>query len=149
MLIEHADRFGLAQLHQLRGRVGRGAQQSFCLLVATGSVAHGSPSSRADDKIPPARQRLEALVKTTDGFLIAEEDLRIRGPGEFFGVRQWGVPEFRAANLIRDSVLLEQARQDARMMVAGDPTLAAPVHRAAREAMLRRWRTKLDLGMVS
>ena len=149
ILIEHADRFGLAQLHQLRGRVGRGAQQSFCLLVATGSVAHGSPSSRADDKIPPARQRLEALVKTTDGFLIAEEDLRIRGPGEFFGVRQWGVPEFHAANLIRDSVLLEQARQDARMMVAGDPTLAAPAHRAAREAMLRRWRTKLDLGMVS
>jgi len=149
ILIEHADRFGLAQLHQLRGRVGRGAQQSFCLLVATGSVGHGSPLSPEDAKGSPARQRLEALVKSTDGFLIAEEDLRIRGPGEFFGVRQWGAPEFRAANLIRDRALLEQARQEARAIVVTDPRLAAPMYRAAREAMLRRWRTKLDLGTVS
>ncbi|OGX12187.1 MAG: ATP-dependent DNA helicase RecG, partial [Nitrospirae bacterium RIFCSPLOWO2_12_FULL_63_8] len=101
MVIEHAERFGLAQLHQLRGRVGRGAQQSYCLLLS--AVAAGVEGSAA-------RRRLDALVASNDGFVIAEEDLRLRGPGEFFGARQWGVPEFRVANLIRDGALLEQAR---------------------------------------
>lgn len=99
--------------------------------------------------VTQARQRLEALVKSSDGFVIAEEDLRIRGPGEFFGVRQWGLPEFRAANLIRDGAILEQARQEAFALLAADPRLADPVHRALREATLRRWQTKLDLGSVS
>jgi ATP-dependent DNA helicase RecG len=148
ILIEHAELFGLAQLHQLRGRVGRGARQSFCMLVATGAVGQGS-SAGPVDRTAPARQRLEALVKSSDGFAIAEEDLRIRGPGEFFGVRQWGVPEFRAANLIRDATLLEQARQEARTILRADPPLASPDHRPAREAMLRRWETKLALGQVS
>jgi ATP-dependent DNA helicase RecG len=148
ILIEHAERFGLAQLHQLRGRVGRGATQSFCLLVTTGSIGQGPPPAPGN-KTSPARQRLEALVKSTDGFVIAEEDLRIRGPGEFFGIRQWGVPEFRAANLIRDTALLEQARREARAILGADPALAAPGHHAAREAMLRRWSAKLALGKVS
>lgn len=140
MLIEHAERFGLAQLHQLRGRVGRGAQQSYCLLLASGV---------SGDAGSTARRRLEALVHSNDGFVIAEEDLRLRGPGEFFGVRQWGAPEFRAANLIRDGALLEQARREAFAMVQEDPHLAAPGHQAARTAMIRRWDTKLSLGSVS
>ncbi len=144
MLVEHAERFGLAQLHQLRGRVGRGTQQSYCLLLASGIRGKG-----VGEKGSEARQRLEALVNSTDGFVIAEEDLRIRGPGEFFGVRQWGVPEFRAANLIRDAAMLEQARQEAFALVKTDPHLAQPSHQPLRAAMLRRWQTKLDLGSVS
>jgi ATP-dependent DNA helicase RecG len=140
MLIEHAERFGLAQLHQLRGRVGRSAQQSSC-----GLLAEWSPG----DEGSAARRRLEALVRSNDGFVIAEEDLRLRGPGEFFGVRQWGVPEFRVANLIRDHALLEQARQEAFTLVREDARLAAPDHQAARAAMLRKWEAKLSLGTVS
>jgi len=139
MLVEHADRFGLAQLHQLRGRVGRGSQQSFCLLLV---ASHATPSSEAG-------RRLEALVKSTDGFMIAEEDLRIRGPGEFFGVRQWGMPEFRAANLVRDAAILEQARQEAYALIQADPSLGNPRYQALRTAVLRRWQAKLDLGTVS
>jgi ATP-dependent DNA helicase RecG len=140
MLVEHAERFGLAQLHQLRGRVGRGAQQSYCLLLA--SLAAGEEGSAA-------RRRLDALVQSSDGFVIAEEDLRLRGPGEFFGSRQWGVPEFRVANLIRDHALLEQARREAQALVREDPRLAAPGSQAARDAMRRRWKMKLSLGSVS
>ena len=140
MLVEHAERFGLAQLHQLRGRVGRSAQQSYCLLLA--SVAAGPDGSGA-------RRRLEALVRSSDGFVIAEEDLRLRGPGEFFGSRQWGVPEFRVANLIRDHALLEQARHEAQTLVREDPRFTAPGHQAARDAMRRRWQAKLVLGSVS
>jgi ATP-dependent DNA helicase RecG len=88
-------------------------------------------------------------VRSTDGFVIAEEDLRIRGPGEFFGLRQWGMPEFRVANLVRDAELLRQARQEAFALLKQDPQLKAPMHRALRETMLRRWETKLDLGSVS
>ena len=141
MLIEHAERFGLAQLHQLRGRVGRGTILSYCLLVTAGHPREGSKQSTA-------QQRLEALVSSTDGFHLAEEDLRIRGPGEFFGVRQWGLPEFRAADLIRDRVLLEQARSEAFAWVQRDPYLAAPSSQAVREAMLRRWKERLELGAI-
>jgi ATP-dependent DNA helicase RecG len=88
-------------------------------------------------------------VRSTDGFVIAEEDLRIRGPGEFFGFRQWGIPEFRVANLVRDADLLQQARQEAFALLTQDPQLKAPAHRAVREAMLRRWQEKLELGSVS
>jgi ATP-dependent DNA helicase RecG len=145
MLIEHAERFGLAQLHQLRGRVGRGAQQSFCLLLASGRGG----GERLSPSAGTAQRRLQALVQSTDGFVIAEEDLRIRGPGEFFGVRQWGIPEFRAANLIRDAALLEQARREAFALLSTDPHLASPRHRSLRAAMLRKWQSKLDLGSVS
>ncbi|MER3425524.1 MAG: DNA helicase RecG, partial [Nitrospiraceae bacterium] len=158
MLVEHAERFGLAQLHQLRGRVGRGVQQSYCLLLlarAGGKAvkSEASPSTTPLSCSPStssvARRRLEALVKSADGFVIAEEDLRIRGPGEFFGLRQWGPPEFRAANLIRDGVLLEQARREAFALLEADPHLEAPAHHALRAAMLQRWKAKLDLGSVS
>lgn len=153
MLIEHAERFGLAQLHQLRGRVGRGAAQSYCLLMAAGlarakqlkrrAVAAGAES--------PTRvtERLEALVQSNDGFVIAEEDLRIRGPGEFLGVRQWGLPEFRVANMVRDGELLAQARQEAFGLLKDDPQLSAPAHQGLREAMLRKWEKKLELGAIS
>ena len=88
-------------------------------------------------------------MRSTDGFLIAEEDLRIRGPGEFFGLRQWGMPEFRVANLVRDADILQQARQEAFALLKQDPQLKASAHRALRETMLRRWEAKLDLGSVS
>lgn len=140
MVVEHAERFGLAQLHQLRGRVGRGADQSYCLLLA--SLAEGEEGTAA-------RRRLDIMVRSNDGFAIAEEDLRLRGPGEFFGARQWGMPEFRVANLIRDQALLEQARREALAIVKADPHLSSPAHRAAREALRRRWEARLDLGSVS
>ena len=101
MLVEHAERFGLAQLHQLRGRIGRGRGKSFCLLVAGERIN------------PAAAERLRAIAETTDGFKIAELDLKLRGPGEFFGTRQWGVPAFRVANLVRDAEVLEWAKREA------------------------------------
>jgi ATP-dependent DNA helicase RecG len=101
MVIEHAERFGLAQLHQLRGRVGRGAHRSRCLLVAHGRLS------------PEARARLDVLVRTGDGFVVAERDLELRGPGDVFGTRQWGLPRFRAADLMRDRELMEAARAEA------------------------------------
>src|ERR1700733_12094982 len=107
MVIEHAERFGLAQLHQLRGRIGRGAAKSFCILMTGGKVSE------------EAQRRLDAMVKTNDGFQIAELDLELRGPGEFFGTRQAGLPNFRVANLIRDAKLLEAAKREAAAVIAG------------------------------
>jgi len=137
MLVEHADRFGLAQLHQLRGRVGRGAHQSYCFLMG--------PQRLSEE----ARRRLEALVKSHDGFVIAEEDLRIRGPGEFFGTRQWGPSDLRVANLIRDAKILDEAREVATRLLQRDPYLARPEHAELKAALLRRWQAKLDLAAVS
>ena len=137
MLIEHADRFGLAQLHQLRGRVGRGPHQSYCFLMA--------PSRLTEE----GRRRLEALVKSHDGFVIAEEDLAIRGPGEFFGTRQWGPADLRVANLIRDAKILEDAREESARLLLDDPELARAEHAELKSALLRRWRDKLDLAKVS
>ncbi|MDI6760100.1 MAG: ATP-dependent DNA helicase RecG [Candidatus Brocadiaceae bacterium] len=110
MVIEHAERFGLAQLHQLRGRIGRGAEQSNCLLLA-------EPGS------PEAKKRLEVFTRTNDGFIIAEEDLKLRGPGELFGTRQHGLPDLKVADLVRDLPLLVQAREDAFRLVETDATL--------------------------
>jgi ATP-dependent DNA helicase RecG len=107
MVIEHAERFGLAQLHQLRGRIGRGAAKSYCILMT---------SSKISDE---AERRLDAMVRTTDGFQIAELDLEMRGPGEFFGTRQAGMPSFQVANLIRDRELLELAKKEAAAVLAG------------------------------
>jgi len=101
MVVEHAERFGLAQLHQLRGRVGRGAAKSFCILMTGPRVS------------PLAEERLNAMVRTQDGFELAELDLNLRGPGEFFGTRQAGLPDFRVANLLRDRKLLELAKMEA------------------------------------
>jgi ATP-dependent DNA helicase RecG len=135
MVIEHAERFGLSQLHQLRGRVGRGEWKSYCILMSQGA---------SED----ARRRLAAMEETGDGFRIAEADLGIRGPGDFFGTRQSGLPAFRVADLLRDSALLEEAREDAFALVAADPDLARPEHRVLRAALLARWRGKLDLASV-
>ena len=107
MVIEHAERFGLAQLHQLRGRIGRGAAKSYCILMTGGKVSEDG------------ERRLDAMVRTTDGFQIAELDLELRGPGEFFGTRQAGMPSFQVANLIRDRQLLEAAKREAAMVLAG------------------------------
>ncbi len=107
MVIEHAERFGLSQMHQLRGRIGRGAAKSYCVLMTGGKVS------------VEAQQRLDAMVRTQDGFKIAEMDLEQRGPGEFFGTRQAGMPNLRVANLLRDRDLLEAARKEARYILAG------------------------------
>ena len=96
-----------------------------------------------------ARRRLEALVKSHDGFVIAEEDLRIRGPGEFFGTRQWGPSDLRVANLIRDAKILEEAREEATRVLQRDPQLTRPEHAELKTALLRRWQAKLDLAAVS
>src|SRR5438477_905274 len=107
MVVEHAERFGLAQLHQLRGRIGRGAAKSYCILMTGGKISE------------EGERRLDAMVRTTDGFQIAELDLELRGPGEFFGTRQAGMPSFRVANLIRDRDLLEIAKREAAFVLSG------------------------------
>ena len=103
----------------------------------------------SEESVSTARERLEALVRSHDGFVIAEDDLRIRGPGEFFGLRQWGMPEFRVANLVRDGDLLQQARQEAFALLKTDPGLKEPAHQELRAAMLRTWEKKLELGSIS
>lgn len=116
MIIEHAERFGLAQSHQLRGRVGRGAHTSYCLLIAYYPLSD------------TAKARLNAMLKSTDGFVIAEEDLSIRGPGDFMGTRQSGLPSLRIANLIRDIKVIEVARKEAFDLIDKDPKLEDPKH---------------------
>ena len=108
MVIEHAERFGLSQLHQLRGRIGRGSAKSYCVLLTGGKVNE------------EAQQRMQTMAATTDGFAIAEKDLELRGPGEFFGTRQAGMPSLRVANLIRDRKLLELAKREARGLLEDD-----------------------------
>ncbi len=124
MIIEDASQFGLTQLHQLRGRVGRGKDQSFCFLL-------GSP--KTDD----GKKRLDVMCATSSGFDIAEEDLKLRGPGEFYGVRQAGLSDLRVADLIRDVRLLDHARRDAQDMLARDPMLEDSAHRALANAAQR------------
>ena len=136
MLIEHAERFGLSQLHQLRGRVGRGPWKSYCILLTDGKLSED------------ARRRMGAMTETNDGFRIAEVDLELRGHGEFFGTRQSGLPEFRAASLPRDLPILEEARKEAATVVAADLELRLPEHRELRRHLLARWRGKLDLASV-
>jgi len=136
MLIEHAERFGLSQLHQLRGRVGRGPWKSYCILLHAGKLTED------------AERRIEAMTQTNDGFRIAETDLSLRGPGEFFGTRQSGLPQFRVADLLRDAAILEDARIEAQGIIATDPELKDDAHRGLREGLLQRWRGKLGLASV-
>jgi ATP-dependent DNA helicase RecG len=131
MIVVDAQRFGLSQLHQLRGRIARGAYPGFCFLFA-------APESLQ------AAARLRALVDSTDGFKIAEEDLRLRGPGEFLGTRQHGLPELRVGDLLRDAELIQLARDEARQIVASDPLLEQAEHRSLRDAMLRRFGNVLE-----
>ncbi len=135
MVIEHAERFGLSQLHQLRGRVGRGQHQSACYLVA---------SPRGDDSF----QRILAMTRTNNGFQIAEADLNIRGPGEFFGTRQSGIPNFKIANIIHDASLLESAKKEAELLIKADPSLNAPEHQLLKRMLQKHWRGNLEIASV-
>jgi ATP-dependent DNA helicase RecG len=134
MVVEHAERFGLTQLHQLRGRVGRGSEPAFCILLVQ--------YPRSEE----ARRRLRVMEETTDGFRIAEEDLAIRGPGEFMGIRQSGIPSFRVGDIVRDGAILADARNDAFALVRMDPGLLDPAHRPLREILLHRWAERLELA---
>lgn len=136
MLVEHAERFGLAQLHQLRGRVGRGQTESICLLM------------RSDRCGEDAQRRLQVMEETTDGFRIAEADLEIRGPGEFLGTRQAGLADFRIANLLRDGRVLEEARTDAFELAQRAEFLTADYYANLRQALLDRWGSRLELAGI-
>jgi ATP-dependent DNA helicase RecG len=135
MVIEHAERFGLAQLHQLRGRIGRGAAESYCILMTGGKVSE------------EGQRRLDAMTKTNDGFKIAELDLELRGPGEFFGTRQAGIPSFRVANIIRDAKLLEAAKHEAAAVIAG-PNAEISAEEISRALVQMRARWQHTYGLV-
>jgi ATP-dependent DNA helicase RecG len=135
MLIDNAERFGLSQLHQLRGRVGRGSEISHCILISD----------------PPNEQtetRLRAMTETNDGFEIAEMDLQLRGPGQFFGTRQHGLPEFKLADITNEMELLEQARDDALALLDADPKLTKPAHRELRMALSRQIGDSMGLAQI-
>jgi ATP-dependent DNA helicase RecG len=134
MLIEHPERFGLSQLHQLRGRVGRGAEASYCILLG--------------DVSPETKQRLDVFVGSEDGFEIARADLQLRGMGDLFGERQSGVPTFRVADPLRDELLNEQAREAADRLLAADPELETPAHAPLRRVMGERYARSLELFRV-
>jgi len=132
MVIEHAERFGLSQLHQLRGRIGRGAQNAMCVLLGDSLTQEG-------------KMRLEAIVETTDGFKIAEQDLKIRGPGHYFGRHQHGLNELKMANPITQIEVLEKAREDAIILTKKDPQLNTSEHRLIKETIKKRYPQYLDL----
>ena len=136
MLIEGADRFGLAQLHQFRGRVGRGDSRSWCLLLA-------------DETTPDADARLEMMAQTNDGFLLAEKDLELRGPGDFLGTRQSGLPELTWIDGAFDSRLLDRAQRTAEALLADDPDLSQPGHSRLRDRVEAFWaKASPDLPIV-
>lgn len=136
MVVEHAERFGLSQLHQLRGRIGRGRFPSTCILLA---------QYRSSEE---AKARLQAMERTNDGFRIAEQDLELRGPGDFFGIRQSGLPDFRVGQILRDTPILIEARREAFRLVEEDPDLGNSSHRALREALIKRWKGRLELATI-
>ena len=137
MVIENAERFGLSQLHQLRGRVGRGAEQSFCILMSGDKLGND------------ARERIGTMVRTNDGFEIAEVDLRLRGPGDLMGTQQSGLPDLRIADLVEDAALLQQARQAAMRILDVDPDLGAPGHAPIAGAYRERIEAKPLWGRIS
>ncbi len=134
IIVEHPERYGLSQLHQLRGRVGRGPHKSYCILIKGPEITR------------EAERRIAVLEKTTDGMKIAEEDLRIRGPGEFFGTRQHGLPELRVADIVADAMLLSEARNEAFRLVQNDPELILAENREIRETLSRKYRGRLRLA---
>lgn len=135
MIIDNADQFGLSQLHQLRGRVGRGSETSYCLLI--GEATNDT-----------AKERLDVMTRTTNGFEIAEKDLELRGPGEFFGTRQHGLPEFKLADITQEMTLLQQAKEDALAMLAEDPRLKKPENANLRTALIKMFGDSLPLAQV-
>lgn len=128
MVIENAERFGLSALHQLRGRVGRGAADSCCILIS-------------DHESDAVRERLRFLCHTADGFAVARYDLETRGPGDFFGEAQHGLPTLRVADLVQDTRTLRVAQEEARTLLAADPNLADPAHRALSDEVERLFAT--------
>jgi ATP-dependent DNA helicase RecG len=153
MVIQHAERFGLSQLHQLRGRVGRGVSQSYCILIAPDwmrkNIGATFPRKIDDDddreKMKSVR-RLQTMVQTTDGFKIAEIDLELRGPGDFFSTRQSGLPRLRIANLITDGEILSTARKEAFKIVDDDPQLRESGNQALKR-YYEEW-MKEDLSLL-
>jgi len=137
MLIEHAERFGLSQLHQLRGRIGRGSKKSFCILK--------TPYNIGDT----AQQRMRIMCETSDGFIIAEKDLELRGWGDFFGVKQSGMPDFKLANPIADREILETARNDAFNLVAEDPFLRKPENNLLNQFVQRNLNARMEMVKIS
>lgn len=135
MVIENAERFGLSQMHQLRGRVGRGTHKSSCHLIS---------GPMTDDGV----RRVRAMTRTNDGFELAEADLEIRGPGEFFGTRQSGLPDFKIANILRDTSLLEVAKTEANRLAQADPSLSQPVHQVLKEVLQTQWRGHLKMASI-
>ncbi|MEE8483533.1 MAG: DNA helicase RecG, partial [Nitrospinota bacterium] len=133
MMVEHSERFGLAQLHQLRGRIGRGSEKSYCLLAIEYPISE------------VARERLKVMLKTRDGFVIAEKDLELRGTGDLFGTRQSGLPTLRIANLFRDFGILMEARKEAFAFIKSEPELASPASRDLRVELKKAWKEKLEL----
>jgi len=124
MIVEHAERFGLSQLHQLRGRIGRGSRQSYCILIYGQKVSN------------EARFRLSKMAETTDGFKIAEADLKLRGPGDFLGTKQSGLPEFKIADIIEDRLILAQAKSAAWDLIDEDSDLEKPEHNELKKVFL-------------
>jgi ATP-dependent DNA helicase RecG len=137
MIIENAERFGLAQLHQLRGRVGRGADQAYCILMTSYKLSKS------------AKERLDVICKSSDGFFIAEADLRLRGPGDISGTRQSGVYEFKAANLVEDQAILMTARSIAEEIITSDPQLASPQHLPLARYLTSEYKYKQDWSRIS
>ena len=131
MLIEHSERFGLTQLHQLRGRVGRGSEKSYCVLVRR-------------DITDSSRNRLSIMEKTNDGFIIADEDLKLRGPGQFFGLKQSGFFQYKIANMVTDGALIRQARKSAFTLFENDPGLNESTHGPMKQTFLKNYSQHLD-----
>jgi ATP-dependent DNA helicase RecG len=131
MVVENAERFGLAQLHQLRGRVGRGEHQSYCVLYN-------------ESKSKVSKERMEVMQKTNDGFVISEKDLSLRGPGEFFGTRQHGLPDLKIANLYTDMDILKASQEVAIKMLEKDRNLSSPEYRMLKEKISERFQTQAN-----
>ncbi|MCX7929438.1 MAG: ATP-dependent DNA helicase RecG [Chlorobi bacterium] len=147
MLIEHAERFGLAQLHQLRGRVGRGTTPATCYLITEPYITIRVRSTPSNDE-PPAVTRLRTMEQTTDGFLIAEADMRLRGPGDVLGTRQSGMPDFRYVDLVRDNDIIARARQEAFALIERDPHLRSPEHSLLRHYIMEHLDTYPHLSIA-
>ena len=135
MVIENAGRFGLSQMHQLRGRVGRGTHKSSCHLIIGPTTEDGI-------------RRIKAMTRTNDGFELAEADLEIRGPGEFFGTRQSGLPDFKIANILRDASLLEMAKSEANRLAKADPSLSQPAHQVLKQVLQMQWAGHLKMASI-
>lgn len=149
ILIENAERFGLSQLHQLRGRVGRGSEQSYCVLMTKDNYKFKLRSGDVENERTAAIIRLKTMERTTDGFEIAEVDLKLRGPGDILGTRQAGVPEFKYADLTRDVLVIQKAKELAIQILNEDPDLTKPDHKRIRKAMLAKYSNdKTFLGIA-